>query len=349
MFYFNDFPRFFQKLAHGAVRHQDSCLHGGASIGSLISEGNGMFPQFDTEPALLSGVEYDGEPMHDYGACTVEQLLTGLDDRLNDPGYPLTSFDPFHNSTNRNPCHDDPHYRAYAVQHYAQQHDTFRQEHATGTLFWDYLMINDNTRNPARAKTRHHALETLEQFHLPWLLQTGATPVFLWTQAYSIESTPERNMTGLDDVANFTSLTYVGYQAYVDLLKQHLPTQQEPRIAKVGLAFLVVHEERPQLWHKLFHSDHIHASPLGSFLQGCVVYATLTGQMPSKKHVLQRHHLNTLWSKARMMQHAWEPPNPFPTHHEARYLYQVAEKVALHGYEPDSFIPYHNDEVAYEG
>jgi hypothetical protein len=86
--------------------------------------------------------------------------------------------------------------------------------------------------------------------------------VFLWTHAYSVESTERRNMTGLEDVANFKSLTGVGVRAYVDLLKVLLPV--EPRIAPIGLAFLVVFEEDIDLWHQLFHNaDHLHASPLG--------------------------------------------------------------------------------------
>ena len=68
-------------------------------------------------------------------------------------------------------------------------------------------------------------------------------------------------MTGLEDVANFTSLTRVGYQAYVDLLKSYLPKKQALRIGPVGLAFLTVYEEDFDLWEKLFHSDHLHARP----------------------------------------------------------------------------------------
>ena len=154
-------------------------------------------------------------------------------------------------------------------------------------------------------------------------------------------------MTGLEDIANFTSLTGVGYRAYVDLLTTYLPVEQTPRIAPVGLAFLVVHEENYKLWTQLFHCDNLHASPSGSFLQGCIVYYTIFGEMPNKNVVL-RHNMASLWSRARMMQHAWEPANPFPDLITATYLYRVAERVMVEGYIPKSYINYTNGEVACE-
>ena len=208
--------------------------------------------------------------------------------------------------------------------------------------------MNDNTRNPARAKSRAHSLQFLEQFYVPWLLETKATPVFLWPHAYSVASTPTRSMTGLEDVANFTSLTGVGYNEYAKLLQSYLPEEQTPRIAPVGLAFLLVHEEDPAIWATLFHSDHIHASPSGTWLQGCIVYATLFGELPPRDGVV-RPNMTYLWKTARMMQHAWEPANPFPDAATASYLYRVAERIMIEGERPTSWVDYPNGEVAYEG
>jgi hypothetical protein len=333
MFYFNDFPRFLEEISQGKVV-QNSCLHGGASISSLVIEGNGMYPQLKTRKAVL-GKDDDGNIIYDYGACTVSQLLLGLDNRLDDPGYARPTE---LNLNMTNPCRDDAAYLEYAIEAFAD---------SIPKTAWDFVVINDNTCNPARSITREHALQTLEQFHVPWLLETGATPVFLWTHAYSVESTEVRNMTGLEDVANFTSLTRVGYQAYADLLNLYLPAKQAPRIAPVGLAFLVVHEENYDLWKTLFHCDHIHASPSGTFLQGCIIYYTLFGKMPSHDWVL-REDMASLWERARMMQHAWEPPNPFPDQETAKYLYRVAERVMIEGHIPKSFINYQNGEAAYD-
>jgi len=263
----------------------------------------------------------------------------GQDDRLDDPGYPLRppppenttdahSIGPFEGVISSNPCRADSAYREYAIEM------IFNINNIPKTKGWDFIIINDNTRNPARAVTRAQVLSMLKRFYVPWLLETGSTPVFLWTHAYSTEysckvqyldTTYLRNMTGLglEDIANFTSLTRVGYQTYVDLLTSYLPSTQVPRSAPVWLAFLVVHEENHKLWKTLFHCDNLHASPSGSFLQGCIIYYTLFGTMPNKNIVL-RLNMALLWKRARMMQHAWEPPNQFPDLATATYLYRVA-------------------------
>jgi hypothetical protein len=296
MLYFNDFPRFFIALSADSHRSvtQSSCLHGGGSIPSLMLEGNGMYTQFETPAAIIatsSSSDDDDDDqannftLYDYGACTVPQLLTGRDDRLVDPGYsntdePVMLLNNATNTTiivahNQNPCRADPHYCQYATQYFP---------HEISTDYWDYIIINDNTRDPARLASRAHSLQFLEAFYVPMLLQqTNAVPIFLWTHAYTIPSSPTRNMTGLDDVSNFTSLTGVGYRNYVQLLSNHLPAYRQPKIAPVGLAFLLVYEERPDLWIRLFHNaDHLHASPSGTYLQGCIVYYALFGQMPRR-------------------------------------------------------------------
>jgi hypothetical protein len=345
MFYFNDFPRFFEEISGYQVT-QDSCLHGGASISSLLVEGNGMYPQFETNTSVVVGTTYHNQTIHDYGACTVPQLLLGWDGRLQDPGYAQPNDK--NDTSIQNPCRQDSNYLDYAIHHKYKYSATTKHDHFADPPKWDFALINDNTRNPARASTRALALETLERFHVDWFLKTGVTPVFLWTHAYTVNSTAHRNMTGMDNVANFTSLTYIGYKQYVQLLELYLPEAQTPRIAPVGLAFLMVHEENFDLWGKLFHSDHLHASPSGTFLQGCVVYYTLMGRMPDKNIVL-RDDMASLWHRARMMQHAWEPENPFPDKETAAYLYRIAERIMVEGHVPKSFIDYQNGEVADQG
>jgi hypothetical protein len=383
MLYFNDFPRFFTALAADSDRSvsQSSCLHGGGSIPSLMLEGNGMYTQFETEAAVMatssSSSDDDDQAntnftLYDYGACTVPQLLTGRDDRLVDPGY-SNSDEPvvqlLNNGTtnttiivahNQNPCRADPHYLQYATQYFPHE--------ISDDDYWDYIIINDNTRDPARLASRAHSMQFLEAFYVPLLLQQRRTavPIFLWTHAYTIPSSPTRNMTGLNDVANFTSLTGVGYRNYVQLLSSHLPASRSPKIAPVGLAFLLVYEERPDLWARLFHNaDHLHASPSGTYLQGCIVYYTLFGQMPRRIIGTTKNSIDGdddggddddelwigryLWNNARMMQHAWEPPNPYPTVEMADYLYHVAERIMVHGEKPKTYIEYELDVVAYEG
>lgn len=333
MFYFNDFPRFFEQLSQSYVSHQDCCLHGGASIPSLVNDGSGMFPQFQTKNAIAG--TYHHKTIYDYGACTPRQLLFGYDASLHDPNYTIHYFnltDP-----DRNPCREDDTYRQYMIQ----------KQQTADHPDWDYVIINDNTRDPSRNATRLASLATLRKDYVPWLRATGAVPVFLWTHAYSVESTPTRNMTGLEDIANFTSLTGVGYREYAGLLEQYLPPSQKPRIAPSGLGFLTIYEEEPEVWKTLFHNaDHLHASPSGTFLQGCIVHYTLFGKLPDMSHIQTDDDVTQIWSNARMMQHAWDPPNPIPTIQQVKYLYEVCERVA-NGYIPSTYIDYERGEVAY--
>lgn len=340
MFYFNDFPRFFQVFASG--RHnvvQNSCLQGGGSIPSLWMEGNAMYPQFATPQAILAGTGGDATSnstttavLYDFGACTVPQLLTGSDDRLDDPGYARSSDS---NATNLNPCRIDPNYRAYTEATYPHS-----EPHR-----WDYVLINDNTKNPARFKERARSLQFLESFYAPLLLETKAIPVFLWTHAYSTDAAV--NLTGLEDVANFTSLTRAGYLEYAQRLQNLLPPEQAPRIAQVGLAFLAVYEDDRDTWRSLFHSDHLHASPSGSFLQGLCVYHALFGALPDESSVVRPDRdMPGLWRTARMFQHAWEPPNPFPTRTTAAYLYRIARRVLVEHHTPSGLVDYYREGYA---
>jgi len=327
MFYFNDVPRFMEALS-GHLITQNSCLHGGGSISSVIKRANGMHPQFRTTNSIVT--TFKNYTIYDFGACTVRQALTGNSSL--DPSKWDLDMDPH----NQNPCIAEPVYMEYLAKYYHSY-----------TPKIDFLLINDNTRNPSRNQTRQESLAVLESVYAPMLLQTGATPIFMWTHAYSVESNDRVNMTGLEDVANFTSLTGVGYRAYADLLHSLLPRHQKPRIAPVGLAFLTIYEENRDYWYTLFHNaDHLHASPKGTFLTACVLYYTLYGRMPDKDIAL-RKNMASLWRHARMMQHAWEPPNPMLSEEDATYLYGIAERVVRKGHVPSSYIDYQNGEVAY--
>jgi hypothetical protein len=89
----------------------------------------------------------------------------------------------------------------------------------------------------------------------------------------------------------------------------------------------------------------LHASPSGTFLQGLCIYHTLFGELPDQRAVVRRD-MASLWKTARMMQHAWEPPNPFPSRRRAAYLYNVAQRVLVQGHVPAAFINYQNGESA---
>jgi hypothetical protein len=152
-------------------------------------------------------------------------------------------------------------------------------------------------------------------------------------------------MGGLGTVAVFTSLTHYGYEVYADQLQQYLPTSQRPRVAPVGIAFLVVWEENFNMWQRLFHVDEIHSSPLGTYLQGCVVHHTLFGKLPDQATAL-RGDMSRLWHDARRFQPGTHRTDSFPTYDEATYLYHVAHRVVVDKYVPRSFMRFSHGEAA---
>ena len=49
-----------------------------------------------------------------------------------------------------------------------------------------------------------------------------------------------------------------------------------PTVAVCNTAYAVVHEERPELWRDLFHTDDFHPSRLGTYLMASVVFLDWT-------------------------------------------------------------------------
>lgn len=79
MCYYNDLPRLLETLGDGHIQ-QDSCLHGDASLSSLLVWGNGMAVKWKTGNAR----DMDGDrTQYDFGACTVHQLFFGC--KYSDP------------------------------------------------------------------------------------------------------------------------------------------------------------------------------------------------------------------------------------------------------------------------
>jgi hypothetical protein len=331
MQYYNDLPRFMEALSDYHLT-QNSCLHGDANLESILNTGNGMYSIWKTGSARV--FNYD-KNIHDFGACTVRQLLFGYDEALEERVTTGEYNDDSFTNDGKNPCLEDEQYYYYLQQQVFA--DTSNK-----TTDYEYIILNDNTRSPARATTRSSSLEVLEEAWAQWFVDTGATPIFISTYAYD---TPYRDMGGLGTIAEFTSLTYQGYLEYAALLEELLPTSQKPRIAPVGHAFLLVYEENYQLWQKLFSVDKIHPSPLGTFLQGCVLYHTLFGKMPVSS-VAVRSDMSALWTEARRFQPGSNRRSPFPTQEEAAYLYHIAARVTRYGELPTTLIRYQNNEAA---
>jgi len=350
MQYYNDFPRFMEALSGGTIT-QNSCLHGDANLRTILIWGNGMYKIWTTGSARIFS---DDKTLYDMGACTVPQLLLGYDADLEekvgmygeyvdgDDDQVVYAFDDdniqqtddyMSYKDGKNPCQNDLNYYEY-LQYGGGLGETGRT--------WDFIVMNDNTRAPARRSTRTASLQVLESTYVDWFLETGATPVFICTYGYW---TPYRDMGGFDDVANFTSLTYQGYREYAELLESYLPQSQKPRLALVGHAFLLVYEENYDLWQRLFHVDKIHASPLGTYLQGLVVYYSLYGKMPLADIAIDTTPSN-MWQEARRFQPGKHRRSTFPTIEEAGYLYDVATRVMRYGVVPRSLILYEDGVAA---
>jgi len=186
-----------------------------------------------------------------------------------------------------NPCLASANYYFFKQR----QYDDF------GPPQWDYVLINDNTRSPCCTDQRATSLELLDDVYVPWLRETKAVPIFMVTHSYWSSI---RDMSGVTDVPTFLSLTYEGYREYAETVGKALPANQQPKIAPVGLAFLLVWEENRSLWYNLIHQDEIHLTPTGTFLEGLIVYSTIYGHLPSPTIVLSGEVAN-LFSNARRM------------------------------------------------
>jgi hypothetical protein len=302
----NDLPRFLQALSLGTI-YQDSMLHGSLSLVTLLQHGNGMYHQWNTINALTTE-----NGIFDYGACTIPQLLLGYDNNLSFRNENL-----YYKAWLNNPCFQDNQYYQY------------RQ--ARPPPSWNYVILNDQSLRPAYAKKRNTTMNSLRTSYSPMLVESGATPVLLMTYGYWRDSA---NMTDLVDVPTFTSLLYEGYQEYMQLLKQELPDSQAPLLSPVGLAFLLVWEENVELWGRLFFQDQFHPSPLGTYLMGSCLYATLYKRLPKRKAYLS----DSLWNRARRMQLYGDDDLKGPTKYEAKYFQSIVQRVVLEGYTPKSIV-----------
>ena len=324
MQFVNDLPRFMQALggeAYGGGYNieQDSCLHGSLHFKSLYRKGNGMDNKWNTSKALIS----KNPKIYDYGACTVRQLLLGYDENLqsgNANGY--------YKDDGKNPCFSSIDYLYYTMEKYD----------GSNKPAWDYVVLNDQSTRPALEEKRNVSLAVLEKKYVPMLLEMDAVPVFFATHGYDSSYIDTSSM---GSVSEFTSDVFEGYRLYAEMMEATLPASQRPRIAPVGLAYLLIYEENPEMYEKLFFVDGFHPSPHGTYLMGCVLYATLYGFMPGNDALPSIPE--RLWSRARKMQIGPEPVMPFPTHDETIYLYSVARKIMIYGVRPKTWIRYFDD------
>ena len=341
----NDLPRFVQALGGNHYIEQDSCLHGGLSFLSMTYKGNGMYLKWKTKKALLQG-DKDNDPIYDFGACSVPQLLLGHDEE-----FYYENSGKF--SDGKNPCTANPSYLEYRESLY-NSNASLEQQQQQQPMTWDFVVLNDQSRYPLTYEKRGKSLMALYEIYAPLFNTVQATAVLLVTYAYVAQSPQYADDDNAgwkkftptdteDDMPYMTSLLYYGYQEYEQVLaKSGVPV----RLAQVGLAFLTVWEEDRELWRRLFFYDGLHPSPLGTYLEGCVVYSTIRQQLPPMS--LRIEKVSRLWDRARRMhlgsykkyipeeEYSTLIPMALPTRDEARFLSNVCRRVALKGYLPPS-------------
>ena len=178
------------------------------------------------------------------------------------------------------------------------------QSQASTTSYnkWDYVVMVDQDRAPAVLSAHRATMRALNRTSFAEkLYEGGATPIFVQTAAY-------RNMTGaraayIGSFDDFHTILTKGYQDYANTLTTYFAKrkqQQAPQpyetshktntlrqrhpnkalISPVGQAFVTVKKEHPKLFEKLYHNDHMHPSPYGTYLQACVLYITLVKREP---------------------------------------------------------------------
>ena len=310
----NDVPRVMEQISEGKIK-QNSCLHPKGSLSSVALTGNGMYEQWKTSRAQLSTDE-DNNIIYDFGACTLSQLMSGSDELLVEDNYNGAYYD-----DGRNPCFYDSSYLYYLQN--ALSSDS--------QVKWDFVVLSDKTKRMAFQDTREDAIDSFATNYVSLIKNSGAVPLIVDGHAFWSDNT---NMTGLDDIATFTSLVYEGARQYQSSLAQQLPSSQKPRIAPVGLAYLAVYEEDFDMWEKLFYEDGIHASVYGTYLTACVLYCTMTGHMP---RAAAANDVSTLFETARAVSGA---ANGYPDEGEAGFLFNIAKKVARRGYRPKTLELY---------
>jgi hypothetical protein len=292
-----------EALSKGKIK-QDSCIHPSGTLVSIIQSGSGVYGHWGTPNALVTYSNYSD--IYDYGSCTVTQLILGEDDNLTYGDSNGLYYD-----DGRNPCFEDYRYLRY-----------LRQERTRMASF-DFVVLADMTKIMAFQYTRNRTIGALLEYYIPLLLESGARPIIVETHAFWSNQT---NMTGLESLPTFLSMVHEGARQYAAILRENLPDEQEPIIAKIGIAYLTVYKENKDLYVKLFYKDSVHASLYGSFLLGCVLHCAIYGNAPSNS---VSSHVKDYFRNARQLQ-----GTEYPSKREASYLLKVADRVMLHGYVP---------------
>jgi len=141
-----------------------------------------------------------------------------------------------------------------------------------------------------------------------------------------------------------TLLLQQGYQQYAQVLTHYFEEQPQPqhfpdrnrtsRVAPVGDAYLALRGLNKQLWHLLYMRDEIHPTPHGTWLQSCILFATLFPHEPIPNYDPK---FWTFHRETNKKDDGEEPSTllsmgyPTPTEQEAHELRELAWRVVTTG------------------
>lgn len=128
-------------------------------------------------------------------------------------------------------------------------------KHPGGKIF-DVVVLQDNSQGPTHPELKKF-FKKFAKIHSQDIRAKGSEPVFLMTWAY--KGKPEMTKQLADatiEVAN----------------------ENKAMVIPVGLAFANATKQRPDL--SLIISDNRHPTAAGTYLEGAVIYAALTGKSP---------------------------------------------------------------------
>lgn len=338
-FFVNDVPRLLEAVSEGHI-YQNSCLHAGGTLSDILLTGNGMYTLWQTEEAKIEytpsttsssssspygttddiySTNSEVAVTYDYGLCTVAQVLQGYDEYMS-YGNKYGKY----YSDGLNPCIMDTSYTSFV-----------ESELKRDPVSWDYVILVEQTKRMAVAEALSETLSVLTYKYAPLLTTSGAIPVVVDTHAFWSEKS---NMTGLTDIPTFTYYITQGVESFTAALAAGLPTSQTPLVAPIGIAYLTVWEENYDLWEKLFVDDGIHSSLAGSYMFAVVLYATMFRRLPelpdNNNNANGGGGIASLFMDARKI----IGQASYPSMEEAYYLRQVAGRVVLDSYIPQSMI-----------
>lgn len=181
----NDVPRVMESISKGKISQQ-SVINTAAGLGSLLKQGNGMYELWGESPnaldywrtfdfkALMESADIDIDEdyeLRDFGYCTVPQLLDGFDNYLSYRNQNGVYFD-----VGTNPCFEDEYYLM------------IMQEKSYGDpMYFDYVVLNDQTRRMADEEGREDSLDALVQAYAALLKTSRAVPILVDTHAFGNE------------------------------------------------------------------------------------------------------------------------------------------------------------------